>query len=247
MEGPTPVSALIHAATMVTAGIFVILRCCYLFEFSPFMLIFLSIIGCLTSIFSGTVGFLQSDIKKIIAYSTCSQLGFMTLVCGCSGYMISIFHLFNHGFFKALLSLGAGSIIHSLFDEQDIRKMGGLLNILPFTYIIFLIGSLSLAGFLFTTGYYSKDIILEILFSNYNINLRFVYYLSLISVFYTMFYSIRLLFYVFYDNYKGYYIKIIYLTESNFLITFVLTVLVFFSIFIGYIFKDLYVGIGTDM
>jgi proton-translocating NADH-quinone oxidoreductase chain L len=247
MEGPTPVSALIHAATMVTAGIFVILRCCYLFEFSPIMLIFLSIIGCLTSIFSGTVGFLQSDIKKIIAYSTCSQLGFMTLVCGCSGYMISIFHLFNHGFFKASLFLGAGSIIHSLFDEQDIRKMGGLLNILPFTYIIFLIGSLSLAGFLFTTGYYSKDIILEILFSNYNINLRFVYYLSLISVFYTMFYSIRLLFYVFYDNYKGYYIKIIYLTESKFLITFVLTVLVFFSIFIGYIFKDLYVGIGTDM
>jgi proton-translocating NADH-quinone oxidoreductase chain L len=247
MEGPTPVSALIHAATMVTAGIFVILRCCYLFEFSPIMLIFLSIIGCLTSIFSGTVGFLQSDIKKIIAYSTCSQLGFMTLVCGCSGYMISIFHLFNHGFFKASLFLGAGSIIHSLFDEQDIRKMGGLLNILPFTYIIFLIGSLSLAGFLFTTGYYSKDIILEILFSNYNINLRFVYYLSLISVFYTIFYSIRLLFYVFYDNYKGYYIKIIYLTESKFLITFVLTVLVFFSIFIGYIFKDLYVGIGTDM
>jgi proton-translocating NADH-quinone oxidoreductase chain L len=247
MEGPTPVSALIHAATMVTAGIFVILRCCFLFEFSYNLLIFISIIGCLTSIFSGTVGFLQNDIKKIIAYSTCSQLGFMTFVCGCSGYVVSIFHLFNHGFFKALLFLGAGSIIHSLFDEQDIRKMGGLLKILPFTYIIFLIGSLSLAGFLFTTGYYSKDVIMENLFSNYNINIRFVYYIALISVLYTMLYSIRLLFYVFYDQYKGFYIKLFYINESGILITFVLFFLSIFSIFIGFIFKDLYIGLGTDI
>lgn len=247
MEGPTPVSALIHAATMVTAGIFVILRCCYLFEFSSNILIFLSIIGCLTSFFSGTVGFLQNDIKKIIAYSTCSQLGFMTFVCGCSGYIVSIYHLFNHGFFKALLFLGAGSIIHSLFDEQDIRKMGGIIRLLPFTYIIFLIGSLSLSGFLFTTGFYSKDMIMELLFSNYNINIRFVYYIALISVFFTMIYSIRLLFYVFYDLYKGYYIKLIYITESNILITFVLTFLVIFSTCIGYLFKDLFVGMGTDV
>src|SRR5690606_37045323 len=200
MEGPTPVSALIHAATMVTAGIFVMLRCCYLFEFSNSLLIFVSLVGCLTSVFAGTVGFLQNDIKKVIAYSTCSQLGFMTFVCGCSGYTISIFHLFNHGFFKALLFLGAGSIIHSLMDEQDIRKMGGLVNLLPFTYIIFLIGSLSLSGFLFTSGYYSKDVILELLYSNVNINLRFIYYLALFSVMFTVLYSIRLLFFVFYDN-----------------------------------------------
>ena len=161
MEGPTPVSALIHAATMVTAGIFLLIRFSPLLEYSDGFLVFISFIGGLTSFFAATVGMVQFDIKKVIAYSTCSQLGYMIFACGLSNYSGSFFHLFNHGFFKALLFLGAGSVIHSLFNEQDIRKMGQLYLYLPSTYIIFLIGSLSLSGFPFLTGFYSKDFLLE--------------------------------------------------------------------------------------
>jgi NADH-ubiquinone oxidoreductase chain 5 len=170
MEGPTPVSALIHAATMVTAGIFLIIRCSPLFEYSPVVLNFVVLIGGLTAFFAATLGLVQNDIKKIIAYSTCSQLGYMTFVCGTSNYSVGLFHLSNHAFFKALLFLGAGSVIHGLANEQDIRKMGGLVNIMPFTYGMMLIGSLSLAGFPFLSGFYSKDLILELAFAKCTID-----------------------------------------------------------------------------
>jgi NADH-ubiquinone oxidoreductase chain 5 len=161
MEGPTPVSALIHAATMVTAGVFLIIRMSPLLEYTSTTLKLITIIGGLTALIAATIGLVQNDIKKVIAYSTCSQLGYMVLGCGTSNYMGGLFHLINHGYFKALLFLSAGSIIHGLRDEQDMRKMGGMLDRQPFTYSMMLIGSLSLMGFPFMTGYYSKDFILE--------------------------------------------------------------------------------------
>jgi NADH-ubiquinone oxidoreductase chain 5 len=161
MEGPTPVSALIHAATMVTAGVFLIIRCSFIFEFSPRIMFIITIIGGVTALISGIIGTVQNDIKKIIAYSTCSQLGYMILICGLSNYNISLFHLFNHAFFKALLFLSAGSIIHLLNNEQDMRKMGGLTALSPFIYINLILASLALAGFPFLSGYYSKDLIIE--------------------------------------------------------------------------------------
>lgn len=156
MEGPTPVSALLHAATMVTAGIFLILKCSFIFEFSNFVLLCISFFGGFTCFFSGIVGLFVYDIKKIIAYSTCSQLGYMFVSAGFSRYDVSFFHLFNHAFFKALLFLSAGSIIHSFFDEQDIRKMGSSLNFLPFTFICFFIGSFTIMGFPFLTAFILK-------------------------------------------------------------------------------------------
>jgi NADH-ubiquinone oxidoreductase chain 5 len=161
MEGPTPVSALIHAATMVTAGVFLIVRCSPLFEYAPGVSLIITLSGALTAFMAASIGLVQNDLKRVIAYSTCSQLGYMMIACGTSGYAVGMFHLTNHAFFKALLFLSAGSIIHSLSDEQDMRKMGGLLNLLPFTYSMMLIGSLSLMGFPFLTGFYSKDLILE--------------------------------------------------------------------------------------
>ena len=159
MEGPTPVSALIHAATMVTAGVYLIIRISFIFEFIPYLLHYISLIGAFTAFFSATIALVQMDIKKLIAYSTCSQLGYMIFSCGLSLYSLSLFHLFNHAFFKALLFLSAGSIIHSLNNEQDFRRMGGLLKILPNSYISILIASLSLCGFPFLSGFYSKDLI----------------------------------------------------------------------------------------
>jgi NADH-ubiquinone oxidoreductase chain 5 len=170
MEGPTPVSALIHAATMVTAGVFLVIKCSPLFELSTNILTLISITGSLTCISFAIIGSFQYDIKKIIAASTCSQLGYMFIACGSSQYFCSVFHLFNHAFFKALLFLSAGSIIHALLNEQDIRRMGGLVNILPFTYVSVLIGSLSLIGLPFLTGFYSKDLLLELTYSRYIIS-----------------------------------------------------------------------------
>jgi NADH-ubiquinone oxidoreductase chain 5 len=174
MEGPTPVSALIHAATMVTAGIFLIIKCSPLFEFSGDFLSFLILIGGLTSFMSGTIGIVQYDIKKVIAYSTCSQLGYMLLACGISNYFASFFHLMNHAFFKALLFLCAGCVIHSVNNEQDMRRMGGVSKILPVVFLFLFIGSLALCGFTFLTGFFSKDFILEQLgffFSSYSFGL----------------------------------------------------------------------------
>jgi NADH-ubiquinone oxidoreductase chain 5 len=162
MEGPTPVSALIHAATMVTAGVFLIIRCSPLFEFSPKMLFFIAIIGSMTAIFASLVGLVQNDVKKTIAYSTCSQLGYMIFSCGLSNYVGSGFHLVNHAFFKALLFLTAGALIHSMGGEQDMRRYGALRKLLPLTYVMFLIGSLALIGFPFLSGFYSKDMLLEV-------------------------------------------------------------------------------------
>jgi len=170
MEGPTPVSALIHAATMVTAGVFVLIRSSPILEYAPTVLVLITVVGGATAIFAASVGLVQNDIKKVIAYSTCSQLGYMVLACGISNYATSLYHLVNHGFFKALLFLSAGSVIHGVLDEQDMRKYGALINNLPLTYTMILIGSMSLMVFPFLTGFYSKDAILELAFGSYSLD-----------------------------------------------------------------------------
>jgi len=175
MEGPTPVSALIHAATLVTAGVFLIIRCSPLFEFAETTLIFITLIGGLTAFFSATIAVTQDDIKKVIAYSTCSQLGYMVFICGLSEYNLSMFHLVNHAFFKALLFLGAGSVIHAVSGEQDVRKFGKLTKFIPFTYSMMLLGFLALAGFPFLSGFYSKDLILETAFAKHSLGGGFSY------------------------------------------------------------------------
>ena len=248
MEGPTPVSALIHAATMVTAGIFLIIRFSPILEYSPNILLFISFIGGLTAFFAATIGFVQYDIKKIIAYSTCSQLGYMIFSCGLSNYSVSFFHLVNHGFFKALLFLGAGSVIHAISNDQDIRKMGGLVKFLPFTYIIILIGSLSLIGFPFLTGFYSKDLIIELAFSQYFVSYFYIYWLGVISASLTAFYSCRLIYFVFFLNKTNLFKSVINsIHDSPLFMTISLFCLSFGSIFFGYIMKDLFVGLGTDV
>lgn len=175
MEGPTPVSALIHAATLVTAGVFLIVRCSVLYECAPLALSLILVIGASTAFFAATIAIFQYDIKKIIAYSTCSQLGYMFLACGLSAYDVTMFHLINHAFFKGLLFLAAGSIIHSLNSEQDIRKYGELVKVLPFAYVMFIIGSLALTGLPFLSGFYSKDIIIEMSYSSNKTNRLFFY------------------------------------------------------------------------
>eukprot|EP00128_Syssomonas_multiformis_P004646 Colp12_sorted_trinity150504_noHs@358 len=175
MEAPTPVSALLHAATMVTAGVFIIIRSSPLFELAPIALIAVTIVGALTALLAATIGLVQNDLKKVIAYSTCSQLGYMVFCCGVSNYTTAFFHLSNHAYFKALLFLTAGSIIHAMSNEQDMRKMGGLIGILPLSYSLMLIGSLSLAGFPFLTGFYSKDVILELTYATYTIDGTFAH------------------------------------------------------------------------
>jgi NADH-ubiquinone oxidoreductase chain 5 len=245
MEGPTPVSALIHAATMVTAGVFLIIRSSPLFEYSPNILLLMTFMGGLTAFMAATIGLVQNDLKKVIAYSTCSQLGYMVFACGLSQYYVSIFHLLNHGFFKALLFLSAGAIIHALNNEQDMRKMGGLINILPLTYSVMLIGSLSLMGFPFLTGFYSKDVILELAYANFSIKGHFVFWLGTISAAFTAFYSFRLIYLVFLNNTKLYKINYINAHDVSILTSIPLIILAFGSIFIGYIFKDMMIGFGT--
>lgn len=236
MEGPTPVSALIHAATMVTAGVFLIIRSAPLFEGSSLALTVVTILGALTAFFAATTGVVQNDLKKVIAYSTCSQLGYMVMVCGLSNYSTSLFHLMNHAFFKALLFLSAGSIIHALSDEQDMRKMGGLINFIPFTYTMIFIGSLSLMGFPYLAGFYSKDLILELTYDKYYI--AFAYWLGCISALLTAFYSIRLIYLTFITNTNSK--KEIYIGahEPSFYIILPLLLLAFGSIFVGYIGKE---------
>jgi NADH-ubiquinone oxidoreductase chain 5 len=197
MEGPTPVSALIHAATLVTAGVFLIIRCSPLFQFAQLALIFITLIGGLTAFFSATVAIVQDDIKKVIAYSTCSQLGYMIFICGLSEYNLSFFHLVNHAFFKALLFLAAGSLIHSISGEQDLRHFGKLTKFIPFTYSMMLLGFLALAGFPFLSGFYSKDLILEIAFSKHLFESAFSYWFGSVSAGLTAFYSFRVLYYTF--------------------------------------------------
>lgn len=198
MEGPSPVSALLHAATMVTAGVFLLIRCSPLFEYSPIVLFIASFFGIITAFFSALIGVFQYDIKKIIAYSTCSQLGYMFFSCGLSNYQVAIFHLVNHAFFKALLFLSAGSIIHALADEQDMRRMGGMVNFLPFTFFALFLGSLAIMGFPFLTGFYSKDLVLELAYARFVIDSSFIHFLGVSAAFFTALYSIRLLVFVFF-------------------------------------------------
>jgi NADH-ubiquinone oxidoreductase chain 5 len=256
MEGPTPVSALIHAATMVTAGVFLVIRCSYLFEFANFTLNFISYIGVLTAIFGASVGFFQYDLKKIIAYSTCSQLGIMFCACGLSAYSLSLFHLINHAFFKALLFLCAGSIIHSLNDEQDIRKMGGLAFKLGNTYYSILIASFSLIGFPYLSGFYSKELILFLTYlNNFHTN-KFNFIGICIASIFTVMYSFKILYFVFFYKPNGfkssYKVKLksnksygIYIKDVSEIVFFVYSVLIFFSIFSGYFLKDILVGSGS--
>jgi NADH-ubiquinone oxidoreductase chain 5 len=245
MEGPTPVSALIHAATMVTAGVFLVLRCSMLFELTSTGLLLLTFLGAMTAFFAATIGVFQNDLKKVIAYSTCSQLGYMVFACGVSMYSVSFFHLFNHGFFKALLFLSAGSIIHAVQDEQDMRKMGGLLQLLPFSYSMILIGSLSLMGVPFLTGFYSKDLILESAFSTYFISGHFAFWLGSLSAFLTAFYSLRLVYLTFYAKPTGYKSYFIHAHDAPFAMAFPLMFLAVASIFLGFLGKDLFVGPGS--
>jgi len=246
MEGPTPVSALLHAATMVTAGVFLIIRFSPIFEYSSSILIKMSFIGSLTAFLGASIGMVQNDIKKIIAYSTCSQLGYMILSCSLSNYSGSLYHLLNHAFFKALLFLSAGSIIHSLSDEQDIRKMGNLVNIIPFIYVCFLIGSLALAGFPFLPGFYSKDYILESSLVGFSFNSSISFSLGTISAFLTSFYSFRLINLVFF-NYNHSYKKVIFNFENSTIFIYIsLLFLVLNSIISGYFFKERFIGSGSN-
>jgi proton-translocating NADH-quinone oxidoreductase chain L len=246
MEGPTPVSALIHAATMVTAGVFLIIRCSYLFEFSYVVLNLIAFVGSATAFFAASTGLFQNDMKRVIAYSTCSQLGYMMFACGLSSYEVSFFHLSNHAFFKALLFLGAGSILHALADEQDMRNMGGLKKVLPLSYSIMLVGSLALMGFPFLTGFYSKDVILEVAFAKYTTMGHFSYYLGTFAAFFTSFYSIRLLFLVFLSEPNGNKQIIIKAEEGSWQISFCLFILAILSIAIGFITRDFFIGVGSS-
>jgi len=200
MEGPTPVSALIHAATMVTAGVFLVARCSPLFELSPIALNMVTLVGGATAIFAATIAVTQNDIKKVIAYSTCSQLGYMFFACGVSAYSAGIFHLTTHAFFKALLFLGAGSVIHAMHHEQDMRKMGGIFKKIPITYAMMWIGSLALIGFPPFAGFFSKDVILEAAFMSNAKYSNLAFYLGITAAFLTAFYSFRLIFMVFHGE-----------------------------------------------
>lgn len=247
MEGPTPVSALIHAATMVTAGVFLLIRCSLFFEQSEFILDLITAVGALTAIFAATIGLFQNDLKRIIAYSTCSQLGYMIFACGLSNYEVALFHLSNHAVFKALLFLGAGAIIHSIADEQDIRRMGGLKNLLPFSYVVFFIASFALIGFPFLAGFYSKDVILEVAYIKYTNSGQFAYFLGLGGAFCTAFYSSRLFFLVFLNQTTALKKNIKNLHESSWPISFSLFILVLGSLSVGYFCKELYIGFGTHI
>jgi NADH-ubiquinone oxidoreductase chain 5 len=246
MEGPTPVSALIHAATMVTAGIFLLARCSFIYEYVNEVLNFVAVLGAVTAIFASSIGLTQNDMKRVIAYSTCSQLGYMVFACGLSGYFAGVFHLANHAFFKALLFLGAGSVIHAVSDEQDMRKMGGLKRLIPFTYSVMFIGSLALIGFPFLTGFYSKDLILEIAYGKYTTYSHFCYFLGTLGAFFTAFYSMRLLFLTFLSSPRGYRKIICSAHETPAQMSIVLAILTVPTIFVGFYAKDMIAGLGSS-
>tara|TARA_B100000787_G_C16197703_1_gene302126 strand:+ start:3836 stop:5836 length:2001 start_codon:yes stop_codon:yes gene_type:complete len=245
MEGPTPVSALIHAATMVTAGVFLLGRCSPIFEYAPNALFVVTILGAMTAFLAATTGLLQNDLKRVIAYSTCSQLGYMIFACGVSNYSVGIFHLANHAFFKALLFLGAGSVIHAVADEQDMRRMGGLKRLVPFTFALMSIGSFALMGFPFLTGFYSKDVILEVAFGKYTATGHFAYWLGAGAAFFTAFYSMRLAFLTFLSEPNGYKPVLIGAHDAPIKMALPLLILSVPSIFIGYLSRDLFIGLGS--
>ena len=242
MEGPTPVSALIHAATMVTAGVFLIVRCSPLFEYSQVALNVVATVGMITAIFAASVALVQNDIKKIVAYSTCSQLGYMFFATGIGAYHVAIFHLFTHAFFKALLFLGSGSVIHAFKDEQDIRNMGAARKKLPYTYIFMLIGTLALTGFPFLSGFYSKDAIIEFAYLNNSTLGNYTASIGIFTAFLTAIYSWRLFFKTFHGPYNNKKISINEIHESSLMMLIPLFLLGLGALFAGFIFKDIFIG-----
>jgi NADH-ubiquinone oxidoreductase chain 5 len=246
MEGPTPVSALIHAATMVTAGVYLLIRTSPLIEYSDTVLLICLWLGGITTMSSSLIGFYQEDIKKIIAYSTMSQLGMMVLAIGLSSYNVSLFHLINHAFYKALLFLGAGSVIHAVADNQDLRKYGGLKIFLPLTYTVMLIASLSLIALPFMSGFYSKDFILESSYGQFFYSSKIIYFLALIGATFTLLYSIKILYLTFISTPNGYMTDYKKAHEGDLYMIMPLIILAVFSIFFGYVSKDLFIGLGSD-
>ena len=244
MEGPTPVSALIHAATMVTAGVFLVVRCSPIFEYSPITLNVITIVGMTTAFFAATVALVQNDIKKIIAYSTCSQLGYMFFATGVGAYNVAMFHLFTHAFFKALLFLGSGSVIHSFKDEQNINEMGAVYKKLPYTWILMIIGTLALTGFPFLSGFYSKDAIIEFAYLKGNTAGYYAAGIGILTALFTSIYSWRLIFKTFHGNYNNKKIKIEEMHESPLVMLIPLVILSVGAIFSGFLFKDLFIGYG---
>ena len=238
MEGPTPVSALIHAATMVTAGVFLVVRCSPMFEYSQVALNLVTVVGLITAIFAASVALVQNDIKKIVAYSTCSQLGYMFFAAGLGAYHVAMFHLFTHAFFKALLFLGAGSVIHAFKDEQDIRKMGGVRKKLPYTYIFMLLGTLALTGFPFLSGFYSKDAIIEFAYLNNTSLGNYAASIGIFTAFFTSIYSWRLFFKTFHGPFNNKKISLNDTHESP-----LVMLIPLFFLGIGAIFPDSYLKI----
>ena len=241
MEGPTPVSALIHAATMVTAGVFLVVRCSPIYEYSELALNVITIVGMSTAFFAATIALVQSDIKKIIAYSTCSQLGYMFFATGVGAYNVAMFHLFTHAFFKALLFLGSGSVIHAFKDEQNINNMGGVWKKLPYTYCLMIIGTLALTGFPFLSGFYSKDAIIEFAYLRGNTTGYYAAGIGILTAFLTSIYSWRLMFKTFHGDYNNKNIKIEETHESPLVMLIPLVLLSVGAIFAGYIFKGLFI------
>ncbi len=246
MEGPTPVSALIHAATMVTAGVFLVVRCSPIFEYSSVALNVVAVIGMITAIFAASVALVQNDIKRIIAYSTCSQLGYMFFATGVGAYHVAMFHLFTHAFFKALLFLGSGSVIHAFKDDQDIRNMGGVWKQLPYTWILMLIGTLALTGFPLLSGFYSKDAIIEFAFLKNTFIGNSAATVGIITAFLTSIYSWRLIFKTFHGKYMNKKIPIKETHESPLIMLLPLIFLAFGAIFSGYFFKELFIGENSE-
>jgi NADH-quinone oxidoreductase subunit L len=245
MEGPTPVSALIHAATMVTAGVFMVARLSPLFELAPTAQAFVMFIGGTTAFFAATIGLVQNDIKRIVAYSTCSQLGYMFVAMGAGAYSVGMFHLFTHAFFKALLFLGSGSVIYAMHHEQDIRNMGGLKDRIPFTYLVMVIGTLALTGFPLTAGYFSKDAIIESAFASHNPFAAFGFFATIVAAALTSFYSWRLIFKTFHgephdqEHYEAAH-------EAPMTMLVPIGLLAVGSIAAGFPFKELFAGHGVE-
>ena len=240
MEGPTPVSALIHAATMVTAGVFMVARLSPLFELAPIALNVVVIVGASTAFFAATVGLVQNDIKRVVAYSTCSQLGYMFVAMGVGAYSVGMFHLFTHAAFKALLFLGAGSVIHAMHHEQDMRRMGGLARHIPFTYAMMLIGTLALTGFPLTAGYYSKDAIIEAAYAAHTPIANYAFWMTVIAAGMTSFYSWRLIFLTFHGAPRADHHTMKHVHESPPSMTVPLALLALGALVLGFAFKSVF-------
>ncbi|MAJ57058.1 MAG: NADH-quinone oxidoreductase subunit L [Candidatus Pelagibacter sp.] len=243
MEGPTPVSALIHAATMVTAGVFLVVKCSPIFENSIFVLNLILVIGASTALFAATIALVQNDIKKVIAYSTCSQLGYMFVATGLGAYHIAMFHLFTHAFFKALLFLGAGSVIHSMKDEQDMRRMGGLWKKIPITYIFMIIGTLAITGFPFLSGFFSKDAIIEATYYSQSKFGGYAMVVCILTALLTAMYSWRLIIRTFHGNFNNINLDLKDVKDSGLIIILPLLLLSIGAVSSGFAFKELLIGI----